>query len=64
MVEGKKFVSLYSTSRKKDYAVKILSKFFKQNQSLPVSEQIYLAQKVKLKRPLHIIIKQRLLKAS
>ena len=64
MVEGKKFVSLYSTSRKKDYAVKILSKFFKQNQSLPVSEQIYLAQKVKLQRPLHIIIKQRLLKVS
>ena len=64
MVEGKKFVSLYSTSRKKDYAVKILSKFFKKNQSLPVSEQIYLAQKVKLQRPLHIIIKQRLLKVS
>ena len=64
MVEGKKFVSLYSTSRKKDYAEKILSKFFKQNQSLPVREQIYLAQKVKLKRPLHIIIKQRLLKVS
>jgi len=32
LVEGKNFVSLYSTSRKKEYASKILDKFFFQNE--------------------------------
>ena len=59
LVEGKNFISLYSTSRKKEYARNILSKFFKKNKSLSVNELIHLAQKVKIKRPLFIILKQR-----
>jgi len=60
MVEGKNFVSLYSTSRKKEHATNILSNFFEENKSLPIQNQMYLAQKTKIKRPLFIIFKQRL----
>jgi heptosyltransferase-3 len=59
LVEGKKFVSLYSTSRKKEYARGILSNFFKKNHSLAVQDQVFLAQNVIIKRPLFIILKQR-----
>ncbi len=59
LVEGKKFVSLYSTSRKKEYAKNIISNFFKENQFLNIQEQINLAQNVIIKRPLLIIFKQR-----
>jgi heptosyltransferase III len=62
IVEGKNFVSLYSTSRKKEYARKILSNFFKENKLLHIDEQVRLAQNVKIKRPLSIILKQRLLR--
>lgn len=61
IVEGKKFVSLYSTSRKKEYASNILSKFFDINKSLPIDDQILSAQKLKIKRPLYIVFKQRFL---
>jgi heptosyltransferase III len=61
MVEGKNYVSLYSTSRKKEYARKILSNFFKENKLLHIDEQVRLAQNVKIKRPLFIILKQRFL---
>jgi heptosyltransferase-3 len=60
IVEGKNFVSLYSTSRKKKHAKNILSNFFKKNKLLHVDEQVRLAQNVKIKRSLFIIIKQRL----
>ena len=59
MVEGKKYVSLYSTSRKKDYAKKILSDFFIKNKMHNIDKQIYLAQKVKIKRSIFVILKQR-----
>ena len=62
IVEGKKLVNMYSTSRKKEYAVKILSQFFKNYSSIPIDQQIKLAQKVKLKRSLFTIIKQRFLR--
>jgi len=62
LVEGKNFVSLYSTSRKKEYAVKILSIFFLKYSSLPVSKQIKLTQKTNLKRPFWVVIRQRLLR--
>jgi heptosyltransferase III len=62
IVEGKNFVSLYSTSRKKEYGTKILSNFFLENKLLNIDEQVRLAQKVKIKRPLLIILKQRLQK--
>jgi hypothetical protein len=62
MTEGKKYVSLYSTSRKKEYAKNILSHFFKQNKLLHVNEQVRLAQNVKIKRPLFVILKQRFLR--
>ena len=62
LVEGRKFVSLYSTSRKKEHAVYILAKFFMENKLKPVEQQVYLAQKVKIKRPLFMILKQRFLR--
>jgi heptosyltransferase III len=61
LVEGKNFVSLYSTSRKKEYAKDILSIFFKENKLLHIDDQVRLAQNVKIKRPLFMILKQRLL---
>ena len=62
MVEGKNYVSLYSTSRKKEYAKNVLSKFFKNIKNLNIDEKIHLAQKVKIKRSIFIILKQRFLK--
>ena len=62
IVEGKKFVSLYSTSRKKKYARKILLSFFEKNKLLHIEEKILLAQKVKIKRPFFIILIQRFLR--
>ena len=62
IVEGKFYVSLYSTSRKKDYAKDILSSFFNKNKLLTFDEQVRLAQSIKIKRPLSVILKQRLLR--
>ena len=62
IVEGKKFVSLYSTSRKKKHATKILLNFFKKNKLLHINKKILLAQKVKIKRPFLIILIQRFLR--
>ena len=59
IVEGKNFVSLYSTSRKKEYATKVLTDFFIHNESKSIAEKIYLAQKVKIKRSIMTILKQR-----
>jgi len=59
IVEGKDFVSLYSTSRKKEHARKILSNFFLKNKCLNFDEQIILAQNVKIKRSIFTIFKQR-----
>ena len=62
LVEGKKFVGLYSTSRKKEYAKKILSNFFKENKKLTTFEKMQLAQNTRIKRPFFIVLKQRFLK--
>ena len=62
IVEGKNFVSLYSTSRKKEYAKKVISKFLTNSSLLSLNDQIEFAQKVKIKRSLLIIIKQRFLR--
>ena len=59
IAEGKNFVSLYSTSRKKEYAKNILSNFFKENKMSHIDEQVSLAQNVRIKRPLYIVLKQR-----
>jgi heptosyltransferase III len=59
LVEGKKYVKLYSTSRKKEHAKNILVKFFQENNALKIQEQIRLAQKVKIKRSIFIVLKQR-----
>jgi len=63
LVEGKDLVSLYSTSRKKNYAKKIISNFFQKNKLLSIDEQVSLAQKVKIKRPFFVIVKQRFFKS-
>jgi hypothetical protein len=60
LLEGKKYVGLYSTSRKKEYATKILSNFFLKYSSFSINRQVYLAQLVKIKRPFMVIIKQRI----
>ena len=62
LVEGKKFVSLYSTSRKREYAKKILSNFFKENNNLDILEKVELAQNLRIKRPLFIVLKQRFIR--
>lgn len=59
IVEGKKYVSLYSTSRKKEYARKVLSDFFSEHNSKSIEEQIQLAQQVIIKRPISVVLKQR-----
>ena len=59
IVEGKDFVSLYSTSRKKLHATEILSKFFEQQINNSLEDQIKLAQKVKIKRSLSKVLQQR-----
>ena len=60
IVEGKHLVGTYSTSRKKKHAEKILFRFFRSHSSLPIEDQIRIAQKIKIKRSLLTIIKQRL----
>ncbi|MDB4598712.1 hypothetical protein OAI40_05815 [Candidatus Pseudothioglobus singularis] len=61
MTEGKKYVNLYSTSRKKEYALPIIAEFLNKCQALPIDKQISLAQKVVVKRSAFIVIKQRIL---
>ena len=62
LVEGKKFVSLYSTSRKKKYARNILINFFEENRFLNLDEKVLLTQHIKIKRPLYIIFVQRFMR--
>ena len=62
IVEGKKYVGLYSTSRKKEYAQNIIENFFNENSSLELHDQIRMSQNVKIKRPLFVILKQRFLR--
>jgi hypothetical protein len=61
MTEGKKYVSLYSTSRKKEHAMPIIAEFLNKFQALPIDKQISLAQKVIIKRSAFKVIKQRIL---
>ena len=61
MTEGKKYVSLYSTSRKKEHAILIIAEFLNKCQALPIDKQISLAQKVIIKRSGFKVIKQRIL---
>tara|TARA_B110000008_G_C16928562_1_gene547772 strand:- start:1181 stop:1672 length:492 start_codon:yes stop_codon:yes gene_type:complete len=59
LVEGKNFISLYSTSRKKEYAKNILLNFCETCKFMPVRKQILLAQNIKIKRPFYVVLKQR-----
>ena len=59
--EGKKYVSLYSTSRKKEHAIPIIAKFLKDCKEFTIEKQIRLAQKVVIKRNIYKVIKQRVL---
>lgn len=61
LVEGRKYVSLYSTSRKKEHAIPIIKKFLENCQTMPISQQIKLAQKVTIRRSAYKVIKQRIL---
>jgi heptosyltransferase-3 len=61
ITEGKKYVSLYSTSRKKEHAIPIISNFFKKHYQLSIDNQISSAQKVIIRRSPFKVIKQRVL---
>ena len=61
ITEGKNFVSLYSTSRKKDHAIPIIKEFLNKYQELTIDKQIMLSQKVGIKRSIFKVIKQRIL---
>ena len=61
MNEGKKYVSLYSTSRKKEHALPIIAEFLNNCQAMPIDKKISLAQKVIIKRSAFKVIKQRVL---
>jgi heptosyltransferase-3 len=56
--EGKKFISIYSTNRKKQYAENILAEFFRNNSSLNIKNQIILAYKLNLKRSFIAVLKK------
>ena len=57
--EGKNYVGVYSTSRKKLHAEKIIKLFFNKYSSHSIIDQIEAAQRTKIKRSLITIIKQR-----
>jgi hypothetical protein len=59
MAEGKKYVSLYSTSRKKEHAMPIIAKFLNKCKVLPMEKKISLAQKTIVRRSAFKVIKQR-----
>jgi hypothetical protein len=61
ITEGKKYVSLYSTSRKKAHATPIIAKFLNKYGTLPIDNQINLAQKVVIRRSALKVINQRIL---
>jgi hypothetical protein len=61
MTEGKKYVSLYSTSRKKKHAMPIISDFLNKCHLIPIHKKISLAQRVNIKRSLYKVVKQRIL---
>lgn len=60
LVEGKKFVSHYSTSGKKAHAESVLRCFFRENSNKTFAEQLTNAREVKLKRGPLTVIKQKL----
>jgi heptosyltransferase III len=62
IVEGKNYVSLYSTSRKKEYCSMVMADFFNKYKTFSIKDQTLLAQKVNMKRPLFKIIMQRMKK--
>ena len=61
IVEGKKYVSLYSTSRKKEHALTIISRFLIECDSFSIEKKICLAQKVIIRRSVFKVVKQRIL---
>ena len=61
MTEGKKYVSLYSTSRKKEHALPIIAEFLNRYGTLSIDKQISFAQKVAIKRSSIKLISQRIL---
>jgi hypothetical protein len=60
IIEGKRFINLYSTSRKKVFAALVLSDFSKRSRNLPLHKQIALAQETKIKRSMYTLVKQRI----
>jgi len=60
IVEGKNYIDIYSTSGKKCYAEKNIDQFFSMYAAESISKLSKLSSKVRLKRPLLVIVKQRI----
>ena len=62
LVEGKKYVSNYSTSGKKQYALSVINNFLSKEKNTPIDSLIKKANKLNLRRNLITIIRQRIKK--
>ncbi len=62
IVEGKNFIKTYTTKRMKENAQAILAAFFYENQFSSFDYKVQRSHKIKFRRPLLTIIKQRLKK--
>jgi len=62
IVQGKRYIDIYSTSGKKRYAKKVISHFFSVYEGERVSSLSNRSKKVSLKRPFSVIMRQKLTK--
>jgi heptosyltransferase-3 len=60
IIEGKKFIRLYSTSAKADYAKVVLRSFFQKHSKEKFAKQVTLASKLSLRRSVLHMVKQRI----
>lgn len=59
IIEGRKYISIYSTSKRKNYALKKINTFFKENNSIDIKQLSKKSLQVNLSRPFHQIIKNK-----
>ena len=61
IIEGKKYISIYSTSSRKSYAQKVINNFLLENKQLCIKSLSEKSLTINLKRPILQIIKDKLL---
>lgn len=59
IIEGKKYIRIYSTSKRKNYALKKINTFFKENNSVDIKQLSKKSLQVNLSRPIHQVIKDK-----